>query len=159
MEIALSLLLLLTANGSPIIACYMLGETAAWRVDAGRRFIDHQPLLGESKTWRGIVAAIVSSWTLALVLGYPGELGVKFAAYAMLGDLLSSFIKRRLLIPPSGRMAGLDHLPEALLPLLFLRQELGLGLAGIAMVVALFFVFDEGLSRLLYCWRIRKRPY
>lgn len=159
MEIVLSLLLLLTANGSPIIASYMLGETAAWRVDAGRCFIDHQPLFGESKTWRGIVAAIVSSWALALVLGYPGELGVKFAAYAMLGDLLSSFIKRRLLIPPSGRMTGLDHLPEALLPLLFLRQELGLGPAGIAMVVALFVVFDEGLSRLLYRWCIRKRPY
>ena len=31
----------------------------------------------------------------------------------MLGDLLSSFIKRRIGIAPQGRAAGLDQLPEA----------------------------------------------
>lgn len=159
MEIVSSLLLLLMANGAPIIASYLLGDKAGWRVDARLDFFDHQPLFGESKTWRGIVAATACCWAVALGLGYPGIFGIKFAAYAMLGDLLSSFIKRRLRIPPSGRMTGLDQVPEALLPLLLLHQELGLGPAEIAVVVAAFLLLDEGLSRLLYHWHIRKRPY
>ncbi len=156
METVLSFLLLLIANASPVFACYLLGGKAAWRVDAGRKFIDRQPLFGESKTWRGIIAAIVATWALALVLGYSGELGVKFAAYAMLGDLLSSFMKRRMGIPPSGRMMGVDQVPESLLPLLILRKELELGFTEIAMVVVTFVLLDEVLSRWLYRWELRK---
>ena len=159
MENIQSFLLLLIANASPVIACYLLGGKAAWRVDAGRTFIDHQPLFGESKTWRGIIAATVSTWGLALALGYSGELGIKFAAWAMFGDLLSSFSKRRLRIPPSGRMTGVDQIPESLLPLLFLRKELELGFSEIAMVVVAFVLFAEGLSGLRHRWESRKRSH
>lgn len=159
MSFAISLLLLLVANGAPIVADYLFRERGAWRVDAGREFIDRQPVLGESKTWRGIIAAILGCWASALLLGYPGSLGMGFGAYAMLGDLLSSFIKRRLRIPASGKMTGLDQGPEALLPLLILRGELGLGLADIALITVAFILLDQGLSRWLYRWQIRKRPY
>lgn len=159
MAIVSSLLLLLLANGAPIIAEYLMKARGAWRIDGGRSFIDGEPLFGESKTWRGIIAATLACWLMGLVLGYPGMLGVVFALYAMLGDLITSFIKRRLHIPASGRMTGLDQLPESLLPLLLLQQELGLGLIDIAMVVAAFLLFGEALSRLLFHWQIRKRPY
>ncbi len=155
MEIATSLLLLLTANGAPVVVAYLMGSKAAWRIDADRTFFDQQPVLGTSKTWRGIVAAVACCWVLALLLDYPGVLGLQFAAYAMLGDLLSSFIKRRSHIPPSTRMTGLDQAPEALLPLLFLRQELALGLAEITAVVMVFILLDEGLTRWLYRRRVR----
>ena len=154
-----SLLLLLVANGSPIIAAYLFGRRGSWRVDGGWKFIDHQPLLGKSKTWRGIIAAITCCWLMALVLGFPGSLGATFAVYAMLGDLLTSFIKRRLCISSSGRMTGLDQMPEALLPLLMLRGELGLGLSEIVLITVVFILLDQGLSRWLYRWKIRNRPY
>jgi CDP-2,3-bis-(O-geranylgeranyl)-sn-glycerol synthase len=159
MAIALSLLLLLSANGAPIIACYLLGDRGAWRVDGGARFLDGEPLFGAAKTWRGIAAALAGCALMALLLGYPARLGAEFAAYAMIGDLLSSFAKRRLRIPPSGRATGLDQLPEALLPMWLLRQEMGLGAVEIILTLFAFFVLEQGLSRLLYRWHIRNRPY
>ncbi len=154
-----SLLLLVVANGAPIIAAYLFGQRWAWRVDGGREFFDHQPLLGESKTWRGLIAAIVGCWAAALLMGHPGNLGVTFAAYAMLGDLLSSFVKRRLRVPASGKMTGLDQAPEAIFPLLMLRGELGLGLSDVILITVIFILLDQGLSWWLYRWKIRKRPY
>lgn len=159
MAITLSLLLLLIANGGPIIAHYMLGKRAGWRVDAGLLFVDHEPLFGEKKTWRGIAVAVAGSILLALLMGYPGTLGAWFAAYSMLGDLISSFIKRRLHIAPSGRATGLDQIPEALLPLWMLRQELTLNTVDIIIVVIAFIVLDRVISQILYHWHIRNRPY
>jgi hypothetical protein len=158
-EIVLSLLLLLAANGAPIIACYLLGKRGRWRVDGGLKFLDKEPLFGESKTWRGIAFAVVGCMLLAVFLGHPWTLGVQFAAYAMLGDLISSFLKRRMHIAPSDRAMGLDQVPEALLPVLILRQELSLNPGDIAAVVIGFFFLEQALSRLLYRWHIRNRPY
>jgi len=43
-----------------------------------------------------LFAALLVTTTAALLLGYSPETGFLIAAYAILGDLLSSFIKRRL---------------------------------------------------------------
>lgn len=159
MDIVVALLLLLTANGAPVIACFLLGDRASWPLDGGVRFFDKQPLFGETKTWRGVGAALTGCALLAVALGKPALLGIEFAAFAMLGDLLSSFSKRRLHIAPSGRATGLDQIPETLLPLLLLRQELTLSPIDIVVVVSAFFVLEQGLSRLLYRWHVRNRPY
>ena len=76
-----------------------------------------------------------------------------------LGDLLSSFIKRRLKLRPSSMALGLDQVPESLLPLLLLKEPLGLTWPGILRTVVLFFVLELVLSRLLFWLRIRKTPY
>lgn len=154
-----SLLLLLTANGAPIIASNLFKDRGAWQVDGGRRFVDRQPIFGKSKTWRGIAASVVSCTVVALLLGLPALVGVLFGAFAMGGDLLSSFVKRRLNVPPSGRMTGLDQLPEALLPLILLQQPLALEAVELVAAVAIFFFLEVGLSRWLYRWHIRERPY
>ena len=77
----------------------------------------------------------------------------------MAGDLLTSFIKRRLAIPPSGMAPGLDQIPESLLPLLGVRGMLDLTWVQIFILVVTFIVLDYVLSYLLYLLRIRKRPY
>jgi CDP-diglyceride synthetase len=40
---------------------------------------------------------------------------------AMLGDSLSSFIKRRLAMPPSAMAIGIDQAPDSVLPLIYLH--------------------------------------
>jgi CDP-2,3-bis-(O-geranylgeranyl)-sn-glycerol synthase len=77
----------------------------------------------------------------------------------MAGDLFSSFVKRRLGVPTSGRATGLDQLPEALIPLLACRGALALTLADIAATAAMFFVGEIVLSRLLFRLRVRDRPH
>jgi len=159
MMYAQPLLLIFVANGAPVVARLLMGERFATPLDFGRRFIDGRPLLGESKTLRGVVAALMLTTLAAMLLGLPLVVGVLFACYAMLGDLFSSFIKRRCGIEPSGRALGLDQIPESLLPLLMLQPQLGLGLFDIVLLVALFVVLGLLFSRLLYRLHIRKRPY
>ena len=77
----------------------------------------------------------------------------------MVGDCLSSFIKRRLHLPSSARALGLDQIPESLLPLLGVWHQFSLTLEGIALTVAGFFILELGLSRILYKLHIRKHPY
>ena len=77
----------------------------------------------------------------------------------MAGDLLSSFIKRRLGWPPSSMALGLDQVPESLFPTLLIMHPLGLEVVDLIALVIAFFVGELGLSRLLFKLRIRDEPY
>jgi len=154
-----AIILLLAANGAPILAERLLGGRGNWPIDGDAVFIDGRPLLGRSKTYRGVVTAVVVCAGIAWAAGLSVGVGLAFALYAMLGDLVSSFIKRRMGIPPSGQALGLDQFPEALLPLWLLRNELQLESSEVLMLALAFFVIELTLSRLLYRWHIRNRPY
>jgi CDP-archaeol synthase len=78
---------------------------------------------------------------------------------AMAGDLLVSFVKRRLGLAPSSQAVGLDQIPESLVPLLATRLLLPLTVLDVAVATTLFFVGELVLSRLLYKWHVRDRPY
>lgn len=153
------LLLLLAANGSPVLAKRLLGSRFAVPVDGGCRFLDGRPLFGPSKTLRGLVLSIAVTALVAALLGLPWTLGVGFAAASMAGDLLSSFLKRRLNVPPSGQALGLDQIPEALLPVWLYRESLGVDAWGILLLVMLFTVGELLLSRVMFRLGIREQPY
>lgn len=153
------LLLLIVANGAPIVAHRLFSTRGAWPIDQDYRLPDGQPLFGHSKTWRGLIAAVLATPPAAWLLGLPPMIGLHVALLAMLGDLLSSFTKRRLHIPPSGMAFGLDQIPESLLPLLVVGTELGLSLTAVLQLSLVFLVLELVLSRLLYHLKIRKRPY
>lgn len=153
------LIILAAANGGPVFARNLLGNRYARPVDGDRRLADGHPLFGASKTWRGLIAALLLAAATAPWLGWPWWLGAWAAAFSMAGDLLSSFLKRRRGLPASARATGLDQIPEALLPPLALTPWLPLGIAEIAAVVAVFFAGEILLSPLLYRLGIRRRPY
>ena len=102
------LALLTLANGSPVIAKRIFGENYAVPIDGNARFVDGQPLLGASKTIRGVVVSLLVTALGAVLLGLQFWLGLLVASTAMVGDLLSSFLKRRLHLAPSSKATGLD---------------------------------------------------
>jgi hypothetical protein len=153
------LLLLGVANSAPIVAKHLLGTRWGSPLDAGWRFIDDRPLLGPSKTVRGLVAAVACSALAAVPLGFSPGIGACVGALAMLGDALSSFVKRRLGVASSGQSMGIDQVPEALLPLLVLRGALGLSPLQIAAITLVFFALAIPLARLLFRMGLRDRPY
>jgi hypothetical protein len=153
------LAILAAANMAPILAKRLLCERWAMPLDAGSHFLDGRPLLGRSKTLRGVIVATACAALVAAVLGIPASLGARIGAAAMLGDAVSSFAKRRLGIEPSGRAFGLDQVPEALLGLLSVRSDLGLTPVQIAAITALFFVLEIPGARLLFRLGLRDRPY
>jgi CDP-2,3-bis-(O-geranylgeranyl)-sn-glycerol synthase len=153
------LILLSLANGSPVIAKRILSENYAAPIDGNTRFVDRRPLLGPSKTIRGVVVSLLVTTLGAMLLGFQFWLGLLVASAAMAGDLLSSFLKRRLCLAPSSKATGLDQIPESLFPLLACRSVLSLTWIDIAVGCAIFFAGEVLLSRLFFWLRLRDRPY
>lgn len=153
------LFLLMLANGTPVIAKKILGDRYAYPLDCGLTLADGRPLLGRSKTIRGVVLALLATTAGAPLIGVDWKVGLLAGSFAMAGDLFSSFCKRRLNMPSSSRASGLDQVPESLFPALVCRNLLDLAPVDIAVSIAVFFVGEILLSRLLYAFRLRDRPY
>jgi CDP-2,3-bis-(O-geranylgeranyl)-sn-glycerol synthase len=153
------LLLLAVANGGPIVAKRVFGSRWSAPLDFGLMFFDGRPLLGASKTVRGLVVAVLCTSVAATLLALPWWVGATVGACSMLGDALSSFVKRRLNIASSGRATGIDQIPEALLPMLVVRGMLGLSLLDVMAITAVFFALEIPLARLFFMLGLRDRPY
>ena len=153
------LILLMLANGTPLMAKKILGNRYSYPLDGDLKFFDGRPLFGHSKTVRGIVLAVLVTTAGASLIGLGWLIGLVVGSSAMAGDVVSSFAKRRLDMPPSSRASGLDQIPEALFPLLACSILLPLTAADIAVCVFIFCVGEVLLSRVLYAWRLRDRPY
>jgi CDP-diglyceride synthetase len=153
------LALVAVANGTPVLATKLLGERLARPLDGGAVFVDGRPLFGPSKTIRGIVLSLIATPLAAWLIGLTWPLGVAVAALAIAGDLCSSFVKRRMGLASSSKAIGLDQIPESLLPLLGARVFVPLGWLDVLIGVALFFVGELILSRILFDLDLRDRPY
>lgn len=153
------LLLIIIANGAPILTRVLLCDTFDAAVDFGKKLPDNNAIFGPSKTWRGILAAIFTTTTAAWVLGYSAETGLLIASFAVAGDLTSSFIKRRLSMAPSSMAPLLDQVPESLFPALAVMQVFHLTIWSVFLLVLTFIITELALSHTLYKWGIRKRPY
>ena len=106
------MVLLAVANGAPIIATKLLGARLAAPLDGGVRLRDGARLFGASKTVRGVVASVGCSALVAPLLGFDWEVGAGFAAASLAGDLLSSFLKRRLKLERMPRRSAWIKFPR-----------------------------------------------
>ncbi|WP_206617937.1 CDP-archaeol synthase [Hahella sp. KA22] len=153
------LLLLLIANGAPVFARFLMGDRGGLPIDFGVCFKDGRPLLGPAKTWRGLIAAVLICALVAPLLGFSIMTGCAVALLAMLGDLITSFCKRRINLTPSSRAPFLDQFLETVLPLAAYQQTLGLSLLQIGVIFVAFVVVNWGISPLLFRLGVRKKPY
>lgn len=157
MTITVSLLfLLLIANGAPILTKIVLQDRFNHPLDGGRLFPDKRPFFGHTKTVRGILSSLAATTFVALVIGITAIIGAIFAFCAMLGDLCSSFIKRRLGIASSKMILGLDQIPESIFPLLAVRQHFNLSWNDILVIMAVFCIIELVSSLLLSRFSARK---
>jgi CDP-2,3-bis-(O-geranylgeranyl)-sn-glycerol synthase len=105
------------------------------------------------------VAGVASTALLSWLLGLGPGLGALIGFRSLVGDALSSFVKRRLGLNPGDKATGLDQIPEALLPLLAVAGPLGLDWLDLILLVTAFTLFDMVVSGPLYRLRLRRRPY
>jgi CDP-archaeol synthase len=159
LALARLLILLTLANGAPVMAKRIFGKRFSMPLDGNRHFIDGRPLFGTSKTIRGILASLAVTVGLAPIFGLDVGAGLLSATAAMIGDLFSSFIKRRMGLPPSSRAIGLDQVPESLFPLLACAPLFSLTGGDIAAGCAIFFVGELTVSHVLFRLGLRERPY
>ena len=159
MLIAKLLVLLTVANGTPVIAAKILGNNSALPLDGNVTLSDGRPLFGSSKTLRGVLLSILLTTACAPLIGLDWKVGSVVALTAMIGDLFSSFVKRRLGMDNSSQFTGLDQIPESLLPLLVCMFLLPLTALDVVIATLIFFVGALIVSRILFKLNIRERPY
>ena len=157
--VAQLLVLLAIANSAPIAGKRLCGKRFSTPLDGGLNFFDGRPLFGPSKTVRGILLAVLSASLCAPLVGLDWRTGALIGSLAMVGDLFSSFLKRRMNRPSSSRATGLDQVPESLFPALACRHILSLSAVDIALCVLLFFAGEIVFARLFYKLGFRDRPY
>lgn len=100
------------ANASPVI--FGGGRP----IDGGRLFLDKKPFFGSNKTVRGFFAGLIIG-TLVGVVQKTILLGFMLSLGALIGDLIHSFIKRRLDMPPGSPFPIADQLDFILGAFLF----------------------------------------
>ena len=150
---------LIGINGAPILLTKFAGKRFDYPIDCNRLFIDGRPILGASKTFRGLVSALVMSVLIGSIFAMPLLTSLLFGALSMAGDMTSSFIKRRLGLISSSMALGLDQIPESLFPLLGCKALLGISTTQIFSIALAFFCVELILSRILFWLKIRKTPY
>ena len=147
-QIILKLVLLLViANGAPVIARVLFRQRFSQPLDRNLYFVDGRPLLGQTKTVRGIVSAMFITALMAPLFDLTPVQGALFAVLSMSGDVVSSFIKRRLGIASSRQAPLLDQLPETLLPLWIMHPVLMETIQEASAALAIFVVIDWLVSR------------
>jgi CDP-2,3-bis-(O-geranylgeranyl)-sn-glycerol synthase len=151
--------LLIIANGTPILLEKALGARFNRPLDGGLILRDGRRLLGDSGTIRGVAGAVLATAGVASLLGHGARVGALIGLFSMAGDAASSFIKRRLGLKPGDKSTGLDQIPESLLPLVVVSDRYGLGWLDVTAMVSIFTVFDMVASRVLYRLNIRRRPH
>jgi len=156
------LLLLWFINFAPPLLTHSLGDRWRTPLDRGRLWKDGQPILGSHKTCRGLVGAVVAGFMGGWVTGLGPGVGFLAAVLSMLGDLLSSFIKRRRKLPSGSVSAGLDQLFEGILPLLLLAPLFSLGTMQTVFLLVFFsigaYIGSSFFKQILLCKPFESYP-
>jgi CDP-2,3-bis-(O-geranylgeranyl)-sn-glycerol synthase len=146
-DIASALLLLVVANTTPWIVGRLLSNRWLSPMDFGATMPDGERLLGSHKTWRGLAAGTLACTLAAYLVGFGPAVGAGVGVVSLLGDALSSCVKRRLRLRPGESVPGLDQLPEALLPLCVFFTSLQLDLLEGVMVVTAFLLINLAIIK------------
>ena len=72
----LLLILIVAANGAPILVRYILGERMSFPVDFYQNFFDEKRIFGNTKTWTGLISIPVASITADWILSIELKVGI-----------------------------------------------------------------------------------
>ncbi len=112
----------MVANGAPVV---MHGPPP---IDFGRRFIDGRRVFGDGKTWGGLLGGLTAGTLVSSVeAAFVGPMIIPYGALsslgALIGDLLGSFLKRRVGLERGARAPVLDQLGFYLFALILLYAK------------------------------------
>jgi len=138
---------LLWVNFLPPLFNLILGNQFNWPLDRGLLFVDHRPVFGAHKTFRGILCSVLGGIAVFPFLGIVWWSAGLTALLAMSGDLLSSFIKRRFNVSSGKTVVVLDQIFESLFPLLFLSYLLQLSVQQMISILICFVLIAYTGSR------------
>lgn len=114
MEVLNAFLYFLPAYMANMAPCYMAHfsffKALAYPLDMGWEWMDGRRMLGDGKTLAGIVYGAIIGAAVSLGQGETWLLGFVMAIGALMGDLVGSFLKRRIDVGRGERTLLLDQL-------------------------------------------------
>lgn len=156
------------ANPTPVLAG---GKTP---IDFNKRFIDHYPILGKGKTWRGTFYGILAGTIIASIQMYIQAhydltrlsltemtitLGFLLASGAILGDIIKSFFKRRINIKRGNELPLLDQLDFLIGALIFASFATTIHLNTIIILLILTPIIHRLANILAFQLKLKKVPW
>jgi CDP-2,3-bis-(O-geranylgeranyl)-sn-glycerol synthase len=160
------------ANTAPLIVKNIVRSRHP--VDFGKTFIDGRRVFGDSKSWEGLVAGVITGALVGVLLApvFQGRYvetalsGLLQGTAAMLGDLANSFLKRRIGLKPGAPLPVLDQVSFVVTALLVVHLlnldslvNVRVGLAESATVLALALVLHPLTNYIAYLLKLKEVPY
>jgi len=152
------LLLLLAINFAPAFFSFLMEDKWNTPVDFNTRMHDNRPIFGKHKTIRGIFAALFTGTIAAVLLNFLWWEGFCAGLLSMVGDLFSSFLKRRAGIAEGYNAPGLDQIFEASIPFVFLSPIFSINGFALIFIISAFFICAY-CGSLLFKLILLKKPH
>jgi CDP-2,3-bis-(O-geranylgeranyl)-sn-glycerol synthase len=145
-------------------------------IDLRRNFIDGRRMFGDGKTIQGLFAGMVAAFLVGAIMAhvipgtqyefFPNRLayvisGILLGVGTMAGDLLGSFVKRRMDIEQGSSTVLLDELSFLLVALLFsllLKPEI-LTLEAAAFLLVVTYFVHKGANIVANKLGLKKVPW
>jgi len=157
------------ANGSPVVGVRIIGRRTP--LDRGAKAWDGRRVLGDGKTVEGLIIGISTGTLAGLILYLCGNVGnyraalepLLLASGAMLGDLIGSFIKRRIGLRRGQPAPGLDQLGFLVVALALSSLVYGfpswMDTLTLMLLLAVTALLHLGTNYLAYLLGLKTEPY
>lgn len=147
------------ANGTPVI----LGGGPP--IDGGKKFSDGNRILGNGKTFRGLISGISIGVLIGLIqtfsLGRPGGFtaAILLSIGALTADIIGSFLKRRAGIQRGSPVPGLDQLDFAIGGLLLVSPVVLPKWETTLTILLVTPLIHVGMNYISYKLNLKSEPY
>ena len=140
------------ANSTPVV----LGGGAP--VDGGKLWSDCKPILGKNKTIRGCISGILAG---ALIGALQGNLigGLAQGTGAILGDLISSFLKRRSDYAPGSSMPIVDQLDFITFAVILSYPFQATDLVSVLIIMIITVPIHYATNYVAWILKLKKNPW
>lgn len=140
------------ANAVPVM---IKGKTP---LDFKKNFIDKKRVLGDGKTIEGTLLGIVLGSFVGFLMGRP-EIGILLSLGAIFGDVVASFLKRRINFDRGEHLWGVDQLDFVLGAILFAGILEFPEIKLVLIVLIITPVIHLATNYLAYKLKLKKVPY
>lgn len=127
-------------------------------LDGGEQWVDGKPILGKNKTIRGSIAGIVFGSIVGFIQGNIFG-GLAQSVGAILGDLISSFLKRRYDLSPGSSMPIVDQLDFITLAVIMSYPFQSTDLLSIGIILIITVPIHYGTNYFAWLLKLKANPW
>jgi len=144
------------ANMAPVVISSLLKNRRP--LDLGRKFIDGKRVLGDNKTFEGLIFSLAIGITVGLVQGRVRD-GVLLSIGANVGDLVGSFMKRRLNISSGMSLPIIDQEGFLVASMIFISGRYNFSVDEIVFLLSFTFIAHVVANVIAYILHLKPVPY